>query len=81
MLRDETHLAGGRTRRIDHQRRLDQRIGLQPRNDITSRVVRADQSDEDATRAERRDIARHVAGAADRNFVALDREHRRRRLR
>ena len=32
-------------------------------------------------RAERRDIARHIAGAADLDFAARHREHRRRRLR
>ena len=37
--------------------------------------------DKDAPRAERGDIARHVAGAADTDDVVADREHGRRRLR
>ena len=80
MLRDEAHLARRRTRRIDHQRRLDQRIGLQPRDHVASRLIGADQPDENAARAERSHIARNVAGAADRDLVALDRNDRGRRL-
>ena len=43
-------------------------------------VVVADEADENAARAERGDIARDVAGAADLTFAVPDREHRRRRL-
>ena len=44
-------------------------------------IVVADHADEDAARAERDQVARHIAGAADHHFAALDRDHRRRRLR
>ncbi len=44
-------------------------------------VVVADHADEDAAGAERDQVARHIAGAADHQFAALDRDHRRRRLR
>ena len=67
VIRDEAHLARGRARRIDHQRGLDQRIGLQPRDHVARRFVVADDADEDAARAERGDVARDVAGAADRD--------------
>jgi hypothetical protein len=81
MLRDETDFARGRPGRIDHQRGLDQRIGLQPRDDVARRIIGADETDEDAARAERGDIARDIAGAPDGELVALHRQHRRRRLR
>ena len=44
-------------------------------------LVLADQADEDAARAERGDVARDVAGAADIGLAALHRDHRRRRFR
>ena len=43
-------------------------------------VIVADNADEHAFRAEARDIARDVAGAADHDLLALHRDDRRRRL-
>src|SRR5262245_49934237 len=81
MLRDESHLARRRTRSIDDQRGFYERLRLQSRDDVASRLVIADHADEDAARSKRSDVARNVAGAADRDFAALDRQHRRGRLR
>ena len=82
MLGHEAHLARGVPSGLDHEMRNDrafelgERIGQRPR-----RVVLADEPDENALRAERRDIARDIAGAADLDLAARDRKHRRRRLR
>ncbi len=81
MLRHEAHLAGGRTRAVDHELRLDARLGRERRFQRAPGIVLADQTDEQAARAEARDIARDIAGAADHHLAALDRDHRRRRLR
>ena len=80
MLRDEAHLAGGRARAVDDQNGLDRGIGRQRGVERAPRLVVADHADEDAARAERGDIARHVAGAADHEFAVADGEHLRRRL-
>src|SRR6202034_3558544 len=45
-----------------------------------TRLIVADQAYQDAFGAERRDIARHIAGAADLDGAVPDREHRRWRL-
>ena len=82
VLRNEAHFARRLPRAVDRQIghdiaiELGQRIGQRQAG-----IVVADQRDEDTARAERRDIARHVAGAADFGRVAPDGEHRRRRLR
>ena len=81
MLGDEAHLARGLPRRIDHQFEFDQRIGGERLGQSRAGVVVADHADENAARAERHQIARDIAGAADHDFGALDRDHRRRRLR
>src|SRR5437764_149430 len=80
MFADEAHLSRRRTCTIDDQGGFYELLGLQPCNDIAPRIVIPDQPDKDAARAERSDVARHVAGPADRDFVALDRQHRCRRL-
>ena len=46
-----------------------------------ARIVVADQADKDAARAERSDVARDIAGAADIGLAALDGDHRRGRFR
>ncbi len=81
MLGDETHLSRRRPRRIAHQNAFDSAFFRQRGLELRSRVVLADQADEDAARAERGDIARHVAGAADIGFAPLHGNHRRRRFR
>ena len=57
------------------------RLRLQRGGERAAGLVVADHADEDAARAERHQIARDVAGAADHQLAALDRDHRRRRLR
>ena len=81
MLRHEANLARGLPRRIDHQVEFDQRMGAERLAQRAAGLVVADHADENAARAERDQIARHIAGAADHHFGALDRDHRRRRFR
>ena len=81
VLGDEAHLARGLPRLVDHKIGNDQTVELAERvGQRQAGLVVADQTDEDAFRAERRDIARHIAGAADLDRAVPDREHRRRRL-
>ncbi len=49
--------------------------------ELRCRVVLADQAYEDTARAERGDVARHIAGAADIGLAALHGNDRRRRFR
>ena len=80
MLGDEAHFARRRPRFIDHQFGHDRaELGERLAQREPGLVV-ADEADKNAGRAERRDVARHIAGAADLDRVALDRQHRRRRL-
>ena len=58
-------------------RLLPRQLGLQ----LRARLVLADQPGKDAARAERGDVARDIAGAADIGLAALDRDDGRRRLR
>lgn len=81
MLGDEAGFSRGRPRRIAHQHALDTGLLTQRRCQPPARIVLADEADEDAACAERRDIARDVAGAADVNLAALGRDDRRRRFR
>ena len=60
---------------------LDQAFPRQLGLQLRARLVLADQADEDAARAERGDVARDIAGAADIGLAALDRDDRRRRFR
>ena len=82
VLGDEAHFSGGMPPRLDNEMgndrafELGQGVGQSPR-----RVVLAGKTDENAACAERRDIARDIAGAADLDFAARHRKHRRRRLR
>ncbi len=70
MLGDEANLARGRTRRIDDKMRLDQRLGGERAHQRAARVILTDDTEENAARAERRNVARHVAGATDGEIVA-----------
>ena len=82
MLGHETHLARGMPPGIDHQIGNDQIVNLAERiGQRAAGFIVADQADENAARAERCDIARDIAGAADLDLAARDREHRRRRFR
>ena len=81
VLGDEAHLACCLPRGIEHQARIDQRIGGERLRERAARVVLADDPDENAVRPERGQIARDIAGAADHQFAALAGDHRRRRLR
>ena len=78
MLGNETHLARGRPRSVADQHAFNaaflRKLSLQ----LATRLVLADQSDEDAACSDRSDVARHIAGAADIGLAALDRDHRRR---
>ncbi len=82
VLGDEAHLACRVPAGLDDEMRNDRAvelgegIGQGPRC-----LVLAGETDEDATCAEARDIARDIAGAPDLDFAALNREHRRRRFR
>ena len=81
MFGDEAHLARGLPRLVDHQIGHDQTGELAERvGQRQTRLIVADQADQNAFRAERRDIARHIAGTADLDRAVPDREHRRRRL-
>ncbi len=81
MLGHEAHLARGLARRIDDQFEFDVGMGLERGGERAAGLVVADHADEDAAGAERHQIARDIAGAADHQLAALDRDHRRRRLR
>ena len=65
---------------IGNQNGFDPVFLRQRRLQLCARFVLADKADEDATRAERSDIARDVAGAADIGLAALNRNHRRGRF-
>src|SRR6204780_4868313 len=81
MLGDEAPLARGLPRLVDHQIGHDQAVELAERiGQRRARLIVADQADQNTFRTERRDVARHVAGAADLDRAVPDREHRRRRL-
>ena len=66
---------------IANQHAFDQAFLRQRGLQLRARLVLADQADKDAARAERSDVARDIAGAADIGLAALDRDHRRRRFR
>jgi len=73
--------AGGAARAVDHEMRFDRLAERTERGlDRIAGVVGADHADEQAARAEARDVARHVARPADHLLVAPRRDHRYRRL-
>ena len=81
MLGDETHLARGLPRLVDDEVGHDGAVEFAERiGQRQSGVVVADQADQDALRAKGRDVARHIAGAADLDLAVAHYEHRRRRL-
>ena len=81
VFRDEAHLAGGGPRAIDNKVRLDIGLRTKRRRQRPPRIVLAHDADIDAARTEARDVARHVAGAANLRFFPPHRQHRRRRFR
>ena len=80
MLRNKPHFARGRPRSIDDQMRLDQSLGFEFGGERTPGIVVADDADEDATRAQRGDIAGYVARATHHQFALRDAENGRRRF-
>ncbi len=83
MIGDEADLARSRTRRVDQQMRLD-RVAILIREgpaQSAAAFILADDTDEDAARAERGNAARDVAGAAQQLLLTHRRDHQRRRLR
>ncbi len=82
VLGHEAHLARGVAPGIGDQMRNDRAVKLgEGIAQNPAGVVLADEADEDAARAERGDIAGDIAGAADLDLAALNRQHRSRRLR
>ena len=81
MLGDETHFARRLPCLVDHKFGNDgAELGERVAQDETGLVI-ADEADKDARRAQRGDVARHVAGAADLDGIVLDPQHRGRRFR
>src|ERR1700694_3014681 len=80
MLGDEAYLARCRPGRVDDEMRFDQRLRRERRGKRLPCFILADNADEEATRAERSNIARHIAGAPDAALAALHGDDRRRRL-
>jgi len=80
MLGDEADLSRGRPRRIAHQRAFDAPLLSKRGREPLARIILADETDEDAARAEGGDIARDIAGAADIDLAALGNDDRRRRF-
>ena len=81
MLGDEAHLSRGRLLGITNQHAFDETFLRKPRLQFRAGLVLADHPDENTARAERGDVAGHVAGAADVALGALDRDNRRGRFR
>ena len=82
VLGDEADLARGRPRRIDDQMGFDQRLSARARASSARPASSSPTTPtKDAARAERGNVARHVAGAADDQLAAGHRKDRRRRLR
>ena len=76
MFGHETHLSRRRPSWIANQRAFDQAFPREPGLQGLAGIILADQSDQDAARAEGSDIARDVAGAADVGLAALDGDDR-----
>ena len=81
VLGDETDLSGRLPLAVDHQVKFDQWMSAQRLGQGTACLIVADRPDEYAARAKRHEVARDVAGAADHQLGAFDRNHRRRRFR
>src|SRR4030095_13266822 len=81
MLRYKTYLARGLTASINNKMKLDQRMVAECLGQLAACFVIADGSHEYATRAEGHQVASDVAGSADHQFRAFDRDDRRWRLR
>src|SRR5258705_2119722 len=81
MCGEEADLWGLRPWGIADQQALDPAVLRKQSFELAAGVVLADQADEDAASAERGDVARDIAGAADIGLAALDRDDRRWRFR
>src|SRR5438034_9942343 len=81
MLGDEAHLPRGRPLGITTRPAFDESFLRKRRFQFRARLILADQPDENTARAERGDVARYIAGAADIGLGALDRDDRRGRFR
>ena len=81
VLGDKPDLARRRPPAVEHDLAFDARLlGEFPHQDPPGLIL-AEHADQHAAGSERNDVARNVAGAADHDFVPLNRDHRRRRLR
>ena len=80
MLGHEPHFLRGGTRGVGDEIRLDPAFGRERVHEPPPGLVLADDADEQACRAERRDIARDIAGAADHDLLPPDGDHGRGRL-
>jgi hypothetical protein len=80
MLGDEADFSCGRTPCIDDKMGLDQGLGGQRPHERAAGFILSHDPEENAARAERRNIARNVAGPADRELVAFHCENRSRCL-
>ena len=81
MLGDEAQLSRRRAAGIGNQHGLDPAFLGQLATKFRARLVFADQAHKNAARAERGDVARDIAGAADIGLAALDGDDRRGRFR
>src|SRR5258705_13317368 len=81
MFGDEADFSGRRPRGVADQQALDPALLRKLSLQLAARVALADQANEDAASAERGDVARDIAGAADIGLAALNRDDRRRRFR
>src|SRR5712672_4650417 len=81
MFGDEADFSGRRPRGVANQHALDPALLRKLSLQLAARLILTDQADEDAASAERGDIARDIAGAADIGLAALDRDDGRRRFR
>ena len=81
MFGNEAHLSRRRPRRIGNQHALDSGFLRQRGFQRRAGIVLTDQPDKNAARAERGDVARDVAGAADIGFAAPHGNDRRGRFR
>jgi len=81
VLGDETDFSGCLPLTIDHQMKFDQWMSAKRLGQGAACLIVADRPDEYAACAERHEIARDVAGAADHQLGAFYRNHRGRRFR
>jgi hypothetical protein len=81
VLGDKADFPGRLPLALDHQVKFDQGMVAERLGQRAASLIVADRPDEYAARAQRHKIPRDVTGAADHQFGALYRNHRRRRFR